>query len=253
MEVKPIDIIGYTSTDLLERAATNKGFNFIVHKECIPLDVNNLELGRFISTKGYLITLTEKDKQTIVNKNSMYLTGEAGIYNIYDVLRAIFDAKAISELGFFKGERITVFDKNKEGFYPAEHGLINTPEYNLVVFKKEDFKEVKLTKEEKEILEQHDKKTVDVKFKKLVAKDLILELLKKYQIDYINNGDYFTFSNIKSYNQLMYDALNHYINEELLKETGIKMNIGKAQPDNSIFSANSILCRTEDLDLNLPK
>lgn len=252
MKIEPIDITGYTSAALLKEAENNKGFNFKVVKDRIPLDLNNIELSRFVATKGYVITLTEEDKQVIVDKNSMYLTGEAGIYNIYDVLRVVFGANKIPELGLFKDERMTVFDKNIKGFYPTEYGLNNTAERKIIVFKDEDFKEMKPTDEEKEILKERDIKTADVKFKKLVAKDLILELLKKYKITYINGGDFFTFSEIESYNKLMYDALQYYINDKLLKESNITMNIGN-HPNDSIFSCNSVLCKMEDVDLNLPK
>lgn len=124
-------------------------------------------------------------------------------------------------------------------------------EYECVVHTLDTFSQVKLSKRAKEKLAVQQKISDKASFHALVAKDVLVTRLNECGFDIaVFSNRYLKTTKIKGWNKLIKEALEYYLNNEVLKDIGCKVKVPKVKNQHK-YNYNDILCDLGEVELDL--
>ena len=126
--------------------------------------------------------------------------------------------------------------------------------YSFYVYDMSDKEELPPTPKELEALDALDKRKKMTSLNRLVMKDSILDRLneKGYEIYFDDGSNIFGYGKIKGWNALVKDALEYYLNNEVLKPINCKITIPKSKSQHH-YGYYDILTHIGDIEMVFKK
>lgn len=218
--------------------------NSCVLKSRPPVDERNQEI--YKATHGVRIHVNPTSKVDLEQLKALYfkLHGEPYTYGrmgLYDIVSSI-----IGEHNIY-----CVFGTDDRYSISLSESPYANNSWDCIVYTKDSFDLVPLTKgEEQKILNIETAKT-KAKFNNLVAKDIILQALNENQFGiYVVDDRYLNFKAVKGWNKLVKEAIEYYLNNAILKDTGCKIKTPKVK-SNHKYCYYDYLCDLGEVDVEL--
>lgn len=248
MKITKIKMTGYC--DHFDYTVKDKGI-FVV-KKTRPTDIH----GVYKATEAYEVELDMNDKE-IKDLLNQFLRGRSYI-STEEVV------EYLSVKGSLPDEKLLLLNNsrtynwlNSNGFLAEVASYISVPRVSnvkVIVFAVSDFKKCPPTKKEQEIIATLNNREKMQSLNNIVVADNIIKLLKNkgYEIcrEKANQWhDAFFFSDKKTFNALVKDAIEHYLNNIVLKELGCKIIVPK-QKNSHCYKYDDVLCYVGDIKVD---
>jgi len=233
--------------DSRDYAVSNEGI--FTYKKSRPTDIE----GVYKATEAYQVHLDKADIKTLFNAKSN---------RNYENINGCEIPEYYSKLGLLPKERLYISNDiwvynflTKDGFkhFTKSGDLARTQEYDLIVFTHSDFVKLQPTKKEQEIINKLANRNKMQNLNRMVVADNIIKTLQDNNYDvrlYKSNREYdaFFFQNKKSFNALVKDALEYYLNNIVLKELGCKITVPKQKSTHG-YKYDDVLCYVGDIEM----
>lgn len=199
-----------------------------------------LQYKKYKITKAKKITLEESDKKAIIaalDKYAPKIDHSKSVLYLNEYIENVYLAgvKNKHNYGYLNLQNDQMVCKlNEKGFYPKGYDAAGNykqlaDSFTFYFYKIEDKEELPFTPKEKEYLQVLERRSRMTTLNTMAAKDVILKCLndKGYEIEFYPTEGYFGYTKPKGWNKLIKDALEYYINNEVLKGMNCKMEVPK--------------------------
>lgn len=234
MLIEDVDIKGYThqaSLDLYFKSPASwpNGVMFNAITTTKP-KIDSLELGvyRRVVDKAIHIVISKADCDTMLdNYKKVYKKAfrprKLSAITYDEVVNMVFGANVCKDYGICDWRAKDVLELD---------GTLTTGIWHadFIIFKMSDFHEVEYTEAENKWLAANSIKETKAKFNKLVLGDILVNELNKKENDYtisIHENRYLYCDRPRGWNKLIKDAVEYYLNNIVLKDTGCKIFMPK--------------------------
>ena len=201
---------------------------------------------RYFATEGTHIEIDIHDQNELntlkqIYKNYYHKTPK-GYISAAEIVEAVLGKSAVYFCLYMDNAHSINLDDASDNWYQY---------FDIDVYPKEAFSEVPLTKGEQEKLKVKESLDRKASFHALVAKDVLVTTLNEheYQVS-VSNNRYLYFTKVKGWNKLIKEALEYYLNNEVLKDTGCKITIPKVRNQHK-YNYNDYLCDLGEIELDL--
>jgi len=234
------------------RDAAIKDRGVFIAKKNRPQDIH----GVYKATTGYKIELNKDDAKDI--KKTMACQYRTSTYSTEEIVKYCVDKGYLpnkKRLYLYNGDFIWNF-LDEHGFRKDDKtaGPLRQPTGELIVFCIDDYVQCEQTKQEKEILAKLEDRSKMQGLNTLMVQDNIVKTLnaKKYNVHVLKANQEHTaifFENKRSFNALIKDAVEYYLNNIVLKDLGCKITMPKQKPTHG-YKYDDALCYVGDIELD---